>query len=34
MYNLYIILLDINKIQVYDLINNYIKNKDRSKFCS
>jgi hypothetical protein len=28
MYNLYIILLDINKIQVYDLINNYIKNKD------
>ena len=28
MYNLYIILLDINKIQVYDLINNYTKNKD------
>jgi hypothetical protein len=28
MYNLYIILLDINKIQVYDLTNNYIKNKD------
>jgi hypothetical protein len=28
MYNLYIILLDINKIQVYDLINNYLKNKD------